>query len=167
MPKLLLIFLAFHVASIGCTPRNSQSEDGQTNTAGATQANDYPAIVLQLEDGQGIQAKDLEGNNIFILFQPDCDHCQHEAVSIEQRLEDFRDYTLYFISSAPMEQIGAFADNYGLGSRNNVKFAWTATQGVLDNYGPIQTPSIYIYSGGRLKKYFNGQTDIETILAAL
>ena len=164
MKLLISLILLFAFAS--CAHKEQKHED-QPASATTGQENDYPEISLRFKDGQEIQAKQLNGNNIFIMFQPDCDHCQEEAVSIEQRLEEFRNYTLYFISSAPMESIEAFADNYGLDSKSNVKFAWTATQGVLDNYGPIQTPSIYIYANGRLKKYFNGQTDIETILEAL
>ena len=166
MPKLLIVSMTFCLAFAACT-RNDQRPAEQDTAMRVAQENEYPGIVLRLMDGQEIQAKQLSGNNVFVLFQPDCDHCQHEAVSIEQRLEDFNNYTLYFISSAPTEDIVAFAENFGLNQKSNVKFAWTATQGVLDNYGPIQTPSIYIYSDGRLKKYFNGQTDIETILSAL
>lgn len=166
MPKLLFISLAFYLAFAACT-RNEQSRAEREPGAESAPENDYPEIVLRLTDGAEMRAKQLKGNNVFVMFQPDCDHCQHEAVSIEQRLEDFGNYTLYFISSASMESIMAFADNFGLARKSNVKFAWTATQGVLDNYGPIQTPSIYIYSDGHLKKYFNGQTNIETVLAAL
>ena len=88
-------------------------------------------------------------------------------MSIEQRLSDFKDYTLYFISSAPLEQISSFAEMFRLQNKNNVKFAWTTTEGVLNHYGAIRTPSVYIYSNGKLKGSFNGQTDIENIINAL
>ena len=109
----------------------------------------------------------LYGGNVFVLFQPECDHCQEEAIQIEQRLQEFRNYTLYFISSAPMEQIDGFARNFGLHEKENVKFAWTSTQGVLDHYGPIPTPSVYVYADGRLRQSFKGQTPVDTILKSL
>jgi peroxiredoxin len=131
------------------------------------QVNDYPAIVLTFHNGQQVSAKQMKGKNVFIFFQPDCDHCQEEAMEISQRLQEFKDYTLYFISSSSMEQMTAFAKNFNLDGRENVKFAWTSTEGVLTHYGAIQTPSIYIYSNGQLKQSFNGQTNVENILSAL
>jgi hypothetical protein len=66
-----------------------------------------------------------------------------------------------------MEQITAFAKNFDLDNKPRVKFAWTSTEGVLTYYGPIETPSIYIYLDGKLRQKFNGQTEIDTILSAL
>lgn len=131
------------------------------------QVNEYPQLVLQLNNGERISTKSLSGKNIFVMFQPDCSHCQEEAVHIEQRLKEFKDYTLYFISSAPMDQITAFAKSFNLDDAPQVKFARTAPEGVLTYYGPIPTPSVYIYSDGKLRQSFNGQTDIEMILKAL
>lgn len=133
----------------------------------APQANEYPDLVLTFSNGEKLSAKTLKGNNVIILFQPDCEHCQNEAVQIEQRLEEFKNYTLYFISSSPIEQINAFAKNFGLDDKKNVRFAWTANEGVLTYYGAIPTPSIYIYSKGELRTSFNGQTEVENILKAL
>jgi hypothetical protein len=155
-----------HVSLVACSSKEEKKDDGAAS-AEVNSVNEYPDIVLRLADGSETRAKSLEGNNIFVLFQPDCDHCQEEAIQIGQRLEEFRNYRLYFISSAPMDQITRFAETFQLHNKENVKFAWTTTQGVLDNYGPIPTPSVYVYSEGRLKKSFNGQTDIENILGAL
>ena len=66
-----------------------------------------------------------------------------------------------------MEQITDFAKSFKLDEKENVRFAWTTSEGVLTYYGPIPTPSVYIYANGRLKQSFNGQTDIENILNAL
>jgi hypothetical protein len=66
-----------------------------------------------------------------------------------------------------MENIVAFGKNFKLYDKDKVKFAWTSTDGVLTYYGPIPTPSIYIYSNGHLKQAFKGQTAIENILRAL
>ncbi len=162
MARILSISLVVAAAAFGCSTKNSEKFDTTV-----VSVNEYPDIILRLADGREVSTKKLEGNNLFIFFQPDCDHCQEEAIFIEQRLGEFKDYTLYFISSAPMESIIGFAENFRLDKKNNVLFAWSSTEGVLNHYGPIQTPSVYIYSDGRLKHSFNGQTDVGSIVEAL
>lgn len=154
--------LVLHLIAFGCSSRKEE----RTNTP-MQQANEYPPLVLRFEKGEQLSTKDLKGKNVFVMFQPDCSHCQEEAIHIEQRLPEFKGYTLYFISSSPMDQIMDFARSFNLANKDNVRFAWTAPEGVLTYYGPIQTPSVYIYSDGRLRQKFNGQTDIETIVRAL
>jgi len=157
------------VAALSCTSgtEKKNTSDRDSDQATAVQVNEYPPITLKLSDGDQVAARDLRGNNVFVLFQPDCSHCQDEAAQVEQRLEEFKDYTLYFISSAPMSEIEAFAKTYKLQGKQQVKFAWTSTEDVLSHYGAIRTPSVYIYSNGSLKGSFNGQTDIQNIINAL
>lgn len=166
MWKVFIALLMIHASLVACSSKNEKNETGASSTE-VKLVNEYPDILMRLADGSEIRAKSLEGNNIFVLFQPECDHCQEEAIQIGQRLEEFKDYNLYFISSAPMDQITRFAETFQLNNKSNVRFAWTTTEGVLDNYGPIATPSVYVYSDGRLKGSFNGQTDIENILGVL
>lgn len=161
MLRIIVVALILSCSLVAC----KQSREETTSVAESV--NEYPDIVLRFADGSQTRAGELKGGNVFVLFQPDCSHCQEEAVHIEQRLDAFGDYSLYFISSAPMQEIMAFAKNFHLDQKENVKFAWTSTEGVLTYYGPIQTPSIYVYSNGRLKASFNGQTDIENILESL
>lgn len=168
MQKLVSLFLFLLCAGVSaCSSEKKEQTNEPATTEVGTQANEYPDLLLKLTSGQDVSTKELKGNNLFVLFQPDCDHCQEEAVFIEQRLEDFKDYTLYFISSAPIDQIKSFAETFRLHNKDNVKFAWTATEGVLNHYGAIRTPSVYIYSNGKLKGSFNGQTDVGNIIKAL
>lgn len=162
MVKMIYAFLVLPVMLCACSLKTEEKKEVK-----AVQANEYPEILLTLENGEKLSAKQLKGKNVFVLFQPDCDHCQEEAIQIGQRLEEFKGYTLYFISSAPMQEITAFAKNFGLDNKPQVKLAWTNTEGVLTYYGPIQTPSIYVYRDGKLRQKFNGQTEIDTILKAL
>jgi peroxiredoxin len=166
MPKILFAFLLTQITLFACTTKKEEPHAAAAQQEMAS-TNEYPNISLRLTDGKEIQANTLKGKNVFVLFQPECDHCQEEAIQIEQRLEEFRNYTLYFISSAPIEQIDGFARNFRLHEKENVKFAWTSTQGVLDHYGPIPTPSVYVYSDGRLRQSFKGQTPIDNILKSL
>jgi peroxiredoxin len=162
MIRILYVVIFFMTPMMACS---SKREENAKPAASAV--NEYPNLILKLADGSVISTRDLKGKNVFILFQPDCDHCQAEAADIEERLNEFKDYTLYFISSSPMDKIKMFAEDYHLDQKKNVIFAWTSTDGVLNHYGPIPTPSVYIYADGKLKKSFNGQTGVENILNSL
>jgi peroxiredoxin len=127
--------------------------------------NDLPNMQLLHLDGSRGMAKDIRGKAVLILFQPDCDHCQRETVQIREHLNAFQGYKLYFISDAPPQQLSQFAREYGLAGNPDIHFAHTSIENILNSYGPIDAPSVYIYTAeGRLKKSFIGETPIENIL---
>lgn len=130
--------------------------------------NDRPVMQINLTDGRQLEAKTISENMVLILFQPDCDHCQHEAIDIQKRLAEFSNYQLYFVSSHPLALITKFAKDYKLNDKPNVHFGSASVESVLSNFGAISAPSIYIYSNdGKLKKSFNGQTDVELLIKSL
>jgi peroxiredoxin len=132
------------------------------------QANDLPTMALTMLDGSQLQAKDLKGSTIIILFQPDCDHCQREAKAIHENIKAFQNYSLYFVSGATPQELDTFAHQYGFSSISNVHFANTQVQSIIDNFGQISAPSLYVYNGmGKLVTKFNGETDITQILESI
>ncbi|CAN5153379.1 hypothetical protein BH23BAC1_BH23BAC1_49160 [soil metagenome] len=130
-----------------------------------TTTNDLPHMALTTLEGNNMMVKNHQGKAVLVLFQPECDDCQREAVQIRNNIEAFKDYTLFFISSAPLPQISEFRNNFfQLNSYDNVIFAQTTVQNVINTLGPIPAPSVYIYAdGGKLVKYFNGEIEIEVI----
>lgn len=164
MMKVFYLLVVLQLSIMACSGKKEDKPHADTS---ASVINEYPDLTLTTEDGKRVATRNLQGKNMFIFFQPGCDHCQEEAMEIQQRLDSFKAYTLYFISSGPMPEIIKFAHDYELHNRQNVKFAFTSTEGVLNHYGPIQTPSVYIYSNGKLLKSFNGQTEINNIINSL
>jgi peroxiredoxin len=160
-----LISLMLIVAiGVGCQKKEEKVE----TTSPVQSANDLPTMPITFLDGTTVQAKSLTGSLILILFQPDCDHCQREAQEFQKNLAAFNNYTLYFVSSVGIPETEAFAKQYGLSGHANVKFGVTAVENVLNNFGAISAPSMYIYDGGgKLVKKFNGETDIQQILEAI
>jgi peroxiredoxin len=153
---LILVCLA-----ISCSSKRSEKDSAQA----IAETNDLPPLPVRLSDGNTIQTKDLKGKTILVLFQPDCDHCQNEARQIQENLASFKEYRLYFISSSPIAEIEKFASDYQLAGYDNVAFGWTPTEAVINTLGPIQAPSVYIYSEkGKLVKAINGEVDISVIL---
>lgn len=161
---IVLLLLVALVITQSCSKKAADEQTEQTPLA---PVNEQPSFVITLLDNTQINLKDLTGKNALIFFQPDCDHCQREAQEFERNLEAFAGTTLYFISSGGPEEAKAFADTYKLNGRPNVHFALTPAINVLNTYGPISAPSIYIYSEDhKLVKGFNGETPIERIIAA-
>ena len=134
-----------------------------------TPQNNLPPMQLSLTDSTKVNARNLTGKKImFILFQPDCGHCQNEARQIAQRRAAFASYTLYFIAEASHEALVKFAHDYKLSGFSNIHFASTPEGSIGAYYGPIDAPSIYIYSSeGTLLNHFNGEMEIDVVLKYL
>jgi peroxiredoxin len=131
--------------------------------------NNLPPLKLRNLDGTPLSTQSFLGSKtILVLFQPDCDHCQNEAEQIAKRLPAFAGYTVYFISSAPLAEVEKFSRDYKLNGHPNIHFALTNSQSIIDSYGPIPAPSIYIYSTeGTLLNSFNGEMEIDVVIKYL
>lgn len=168
MKRTIGLFVLCALVATGCRwEKKEAAKNGEAVETATTQKNDLPFMPIALTNGTVINAKDFSGKNILILFQPDCDHCQHEAEDIEKQLAAFEDYKLYFVSAAPMPEIEKFAATYKLKGKDNVLFGNTAAENVLNHFGPIPAPSIYIYNEQTLKKGFEGQTAVGEIIQNL
>ena len=154
----LAIFFALCNCQIKCSP------SGDKDSHGMAGQNDFPAMTVTTLDGTQLNIKELKGKVVLILFQTDCDHCQREATAIQQNISAFQSYSLYFITTTSREDIQAFANQYKLNDYQNVHFGSTSNRSILDSFGPIDAPSLYIYSDQKLVKAFNGETNIIAIL---
>lgn len=163
----IFIFAIFFIA--GCEPKKPLKEAEKPPVVAEPEIrNERPVMTFTLSDGEQVDVRDLDQQMVLVLFQPDCSHCKDEAKQIKNRLEAFTNYNLYFISSQPMEEVNNFAKEYGLDGLANVHFGWTSVESVLNNFGAISAPSIYIYTKeGRLVESFEGQVDVETVIRYL
>jgi thioredoxin-related protein len=146
---------------LGCTVKPSATE----TTGAKTQLNELPNMTITLLDSSKRDVRTLQGQTILIFFQPGCDHCERAAQAISQNLVAFRKSELFFITSQPLDLAEKFSKDYALSGYSNVHFSWAPVEDVLNNYGPISTPSIYIYSADqRLIKSFTGELKIAELL---
>jgi peroxiredoxin len=158
---IVLISLEF----IGCT--NTSTENKKEAVDAIAKKGDLPSMNFTTLNGTQMNTQSLKGKSILILFQSDCDHCQREAKEIREHIEAFKDYAVYFISADPMPAIEKFAKDYDLLSQANFSFGMTTVENVLNSFGPIPAPSVYIYSDQALVQKFNGEVSIDKILQAL
>ena len=130
--------------------------------------NELPYLTFTNLDGSTATTRDLPGASILILFNADCDHCQREAKSIQEKLNSFKGYTLLFIASDPVDIIQKFSRDYQLDNQPNVRFGRAEGVDVYTNFGSIPTPSIYIYSKEKkFVKSFLGETPVDEIISFL
>ncbi|QNF35141.1 redoxin domain-containing protein [Adhaeribacter swui] len=129
--------------------------------------NDLPNLPLLKPDQTKLSTKELKGKTIIIFFEPDCEHCQREANEMQKHLPAFANYNVYFVSPAPMDQMQQFFMKYNL-SGPNISYAQTPNSNILQEFGAIPAPSIFIYSEqGKLVKAFKGETPMDNILPLL
>lgn len=157
-----VIGLALIVTSCIFQLKCSQSREENANAAAGQ--NDLPKMEVSRLDGTKVNINELKTKIVLILFQTDCDHCQREATAIQENISGFQSYELYFITTTSPADIEAFANQYKLSGYSNVHFCRTSNESILKSFGPIDAPSIYIYSEKKLVKSFNGETDINEIL---
>jgi peroxiredoxin len=145
-----------------------EKQDAEQPKEEVKEINELPYLsYLDLTAGK-TTTRELPGNSILILFNTDCDHCQHEAAEINEKAALFKDYQLYFIAADSIHQIQKFAQTYGLAAKANMHFGRAEFNDVFMNFGSISTPAIYIYSRERrFVKSFFGQTPIEEIVKFL
>ncbi|HQQ95675.1 MAG TPA: redoxin domain-containing protein [Cyclobacteriaceae bacterium] len=169
-------YLALSFLLLACSG-NNKSEQVESNSALPVQeqqkavdetAKGLPDFIMTTLEGELLQTKALQGKNILIFYNPDCDHCQRQAQSIRKQINAFNDWTIYFIAASGDTQSRTFAMTYDLHEQKNVFFATAGIPEVVREMGSIGTPSIFIYDdAGKLVKNFDGETPVEDILKVM
>lgn len=157
--SFLHLLLALVLLAAACSGNQEQKETGKGGVK-----SEVPPVMITERDGKRKNLQEGEEKIVVVLFQPDCDHCQREAVQIGENLEAFKDYTLYMVSSSEWQEIESFASAYGLPKSERVRYVTATVQDIVGNFGSVPTPSLYIYNGGKLIQSFNGEVAIEVVL---
>jgi thiol-disulfide isomerase/thioredoxin len=105
---------------------------------------------------------------VFVYFNSDCDYCQSEATKIQERLEDFKEVQLVFVSFEEQKNIIDFAKEYQLYKKENVVFLEDKEMVFSQIFDVNSIPYIVVYDKDKnfLQK-FKGATKIDNILAVL
>lgn len=107
-------------------------------------------------------------NTIFIYFNSECDFCQHEAQSISDNLDKFKNTQFIFVSTEPIEVIKKFAEQYNLNNQTNIAFLYDNLDTFSSRFDANSIPYILIYNKNqKLIKKHKGQLNANGILRAL
>jgi peroxiredoxin len=163
MKNISILLIAGMLSVAACNKQPEQKSEAATPAAPAEIVNELPAMQITLVDNTKLSTRNLTGKNVIVMFQPDCDHCQREAKQMQENIEAFKAYQVYFISSAGAEELKKFAGEYKLNTYTNIHFGSAMVEEIVASLGHIDAPSLYIYDNGKLKQKFNGETDISEI----
>ena len=105
---------------------------------------------------------------IFVYFNSECDFCQSEAEKIQERLTDFKNMQLIFVSYENSQQIQKFAQTYLLNNKKNVIFLEDSQRKFSSLFDVNSLPYIVVYNKKKqLLKKFKGAVKIDDILKVL
>ncbi len=83
----------------------------------------HPPLQMLLSDSVTKYTKnDLPKKTpvLFMLFSPDCSHCQHTAEEMIKYKDDIKDFQIVMTSLHPLWQMNAFIEKYRLKDLENV-----------------------------------------------
>ncbi|PPL00392.1 TlpA family protein disulfide reductase [Parapedobacter indicus] len=151
----------------------------QTATAQQPAPSSQPTPVIPdftfyiLRSGIQFTKADLakKGNLVFILFDPTCGHCQHEASHLGEHYSEVQDANFYFVSMNDPALMSTFLETHAkpLVGKDNVELLYDKNADFINKFHiPSQYPAVYIYgNNGQLKEYWDGERNIKDVVAAI
>lgn len=165
---------------------NAQQTTNQSATQSATESNmtiqnssNSPATSIPeftfyiLTSGIGFTKSDLpkSGTHVFIMFDPSCSYCQHEARDIGANFDQFPDAHFYFVSMNDPALMATFFDRFApeLNGKENVHMLYDRNMEFVSKFHiPTQYPATYVYqNNGLFKTYWNGAKSVGEIVSAI
>jgi len=159
------------------TPNTGNAQQQQTPPQPAHAAD--PAATIPeftfyiLRSGIRFTKADLakKGNIVFILFDPTCGHCQHEASDIGKHYEEIKDVNLYFVSMNDPALMSTFLEKWAkpLVGKTNVEVLYDRNAEFINKFHvPSQYPATYVYgTDSRLKTFWNGERPTREVIDGL
>ncbi|HJS54017.1 MAG TPA: thioredoxin fold domain-containing protein [Chitinophagaceae bacterium] len=127
-----------------------------------------PPLKLLLPDSSTIFTdKDLKKNTplFFILFSPDCEHCQKETEEIIDKIDSFKNIQIVMATFMPVDKMKAFYDNYKLSRFSNIIVGYDMQYMLATYYRISYTPFLAFYDKkGNLIDGIQGALPITKVL---
>ncbi|HLW50440.1 MAG TPA: redoxin domain-containing protein [Sphingobacteriaceae bacterium] len=157
-------------SSSATNPHTSQ-QDLLTGQEPAKSIPDFTFYVLK--SGISFEKSNMGTGDkqVFILFDPSCSFCQHEAADISKNFDKLKNINFYFISMNDPALMSTFFDRFApnLNGKDNVQMLYDRNIDFVNKFHvPTQYPATYIYDGqGLLLTYWNGVKSENEMLNAL
>jgi thiol-disulfide isomerase/thioredoxin len=122
--------------------------------------------VFKAPDSTAFSRDDLKKNKpvVFMMFSPDCEHCQNETKKLLQNIDKFKDAQIIMITYLPYADMIEFYKNYKIADYPEITMA-RDTKFFFPVFFRIRNlPSIFVYDKkGHLKKNFEGSVNTDLI----
>jgi thiol-disulfide isomerase/thioredoxin len=159
------LFLYFVLISFGYT---TYAQKDSTPLAPYLKTKQVPGFKLLLMDSSTLFYKyqlKKKMPTVIIYFNPDCDHCQHEAKSLVDSIKYVRHIQFVFASYAKFDEIKDFDLQYHLSEQPNIKVGRDEKYFIPVFYKVRFTPFLAIYDkNGNLLEAFEGGTTVKNMI---
>lgn len=164
LEKLLIgVLMVAVLASCG----KSKPEKEVVLNAVPTVTNDMPAFTATMIDNSTVSFKEVSGKALIVFFNPDCDHCQREALLMSQNKNMFSDYQVYFITIDQIPAIVQFQKDFGLVD-DNFHFGRAEGPEIIKAVGQIsEVPTFFAYENQKLRARVQGEVTLDNLKAIL
>ncbi|MEO8720783.1 MAG: hypothetical protein ABI297_09540 [Ginsengibacter sp.] len=107
-------------------------------------------------------------NTVFVIFSPDCEHCQRETEMLLQNINRFKKTQFVMITYLPWEEMMTFYKVYKIADYPQITMARDTKFFFPVYFKVTNLPSIFVYNEkGKFLKSFEGDVKPETILSVL
>ena len=105
---------------------------------------------------------------VFIVFSPDCEHCQRETKDLVSEIDKFKKTQIIMVTYLPYEEMMQFYKDYKIADYPEIVMGRDAKFFFPIFFRVGNFPSIFVYDKkGKLKDSFEGAVSIDKIADAL
>jgi thiol-disulfide isomerase/thioredoxin len=125
--------------------------------------------IYKAPDSTAFTREDLKRRPaIFIIFSPDCEHCQHETKELISNIDKFKKIQIIMVTYLPYEEMIKFYKDYKIANYPEITMG-RDTKFFFPIFYKVQNlPTIIVYDkDGKLKDSFEGTVSIDKVAAAL
>jgi thioredoxin-related protein len=128
-----------------------------------------PPLKLLLPDSSSYFTKDdfkKKSNVLVMLFNPDCDHCQHETEEIIKHIDQFKNVQIVMATMMPFGLMKSFYQKYELSKYKNIVVGQDPNFFLPSYYRIGNLPYLAFYNKkGNLISVFEGSMPVEKVWA--
>lgn len=151
----------------------AESTPAAPNITQTAPAASIPAFTFyKVKSGLSFANSDIPAGKktAFILFDPNCGHCQHEAAALASNYNKIKDVNIYFVSMNDPALQATFLETFAkeLVGKPNIEVLYDRNQDFIQKFHvPKQFPANYIYGAdGQLQTSWDGERPINEIIEA-
>jgi len=127
-----------------------------------------PLKILLTDSSSFFTKKDFKKNSnvMIMLFNPDCDHCQHETEELIKNIDDFKNIQVVMATMMPFNMMKAFYEKYELTKYNNIVVGQDQNFFLIPFYSVRNLPFLAFYNKkGDFISILEGSVPIKNALA--
>jgi thiol-disulfide isomerase/thioredoxin len=126
--------------------------------------------IYKASDSTVFTREDLQKRKpvVFIIFSPDCEHCQHETAALTENIDKFKGAQIVMVEYLSHAEMVKFYNDYKIASYPNITMGRDAKYYLPLFFDVKSLPAIYVYDKkGKFKQAFSGSVKVDKIAAAL